>query len=321
MKHNQPNSIHVDTEPCKGGCPKPCCESEWSVGDQNWAVVNAYKNLHITERRLLCLSGELHSNLRYGFGCETEIVEQIDKTKEIRDVVKREIRRYKHGVRCLCKNNVQNITETISRLKKCNISATNVSIETDDNWVKRNLLCSSREDWEMYSTSLCATFKLDIKIEKEKVLDTTCNIAFEITKSQEFCDILISAAIIQQSCNMGITLEVTKEQCEIEWKILLEKNPECDMTLKTYIVCKENGITYDLIQLILDAGLDVQSRNGELFLLGLLQEYKFDTLSFSGVPPNTEETSSFYKDPKAFVERYLRDYNLSEYTIQRIIQK
>lgn len=315
------DTTHKEVGCCGNNCPKPCCESEWTIDDINWAVANSYKNLFIVEKRLLCSSSDLLNNLQYGYSCDDDIYNYIDKLKEIRDTIKREIKRYKHDVRCLCKNDIRNLFEKINRLKKCEIAVKNVTMITDENWVKRNLLCSSREDWEMYSTSLCSLLKLNIKVSKEKILETTCNITFDITKSKEFCDILVSVAIIKYSCDMGLMFDVIKEQCEIEWKLLLEKNPSCDITLQTYISCKEQGLTYDLIELILESGLNVQTKDGELFLQGLLQEYKFNSISFTGMPPNTEETSNFYSNPKEFVNKYLKDYNLSDYTIKKILQK
>ncbi len=226
------------------------------------------------------------------------------------------------------------------------------------------------EDWEMYSTALCALFKLSITITKQEdcaidvtldkqeeencditstvditetdceidaevdvtetdceieaelsVEDIKCNIAFEITKNQLFCDFIIALSIIKHACDMGFQFDVTKEQCKIEWNLLIENNPECNIELKTYILCKELGMTYDLIQLLIDAGLDLQTKNGELFILGLLQEYRFNSLSFSGVPAETDETKQFYSNPKAFVEKYLKDYNLSALTIQKILNR
>lgn len=305
---------------CKGGkCPKPCCEKDWLIEDINWAVVNAYKYLYVVEKRLLCSYTDLLAKLHYGYQCDAAAERSIDKARLLRDSVKRELRRYKYKVRCLCKDELIKVFETIERLEKCKIAATHVQIETDEEWVKRNLLCASREDWEMYASALCALLKIEFSLQKDE--DTKCNIAFEITKSQQFCDFIISLAVVEAACKMGLQFDVEKQQCKIEWELLLEKNPTCNLELKTYISCKEQGITYDLIQLLIDAGLDIQSVDGELFILGLLQNYKLNSLSFSGIPARTEETESFYKDPKAFVEKYLREYHLSELTIKKIIEK
>lgn len=353
-----------------GKCPKPCCEKDWLPEDINWAIVNAYKYLYITEKRLLCSYTDLLAKLHYGYQCDAAAEKSIDKARLLRDSVKRELKRYKYKVKCLCKDELIRVFETIERLEKCKLAATHVQIETDEEWVKRNLLCASREDWEMYATALCALFTLQITVSRQEdcaveyevtrqveneceidanvtvedtdcdidatviveetdceiaaeltVEDIKCNIAFEITKNQRFCDFIISMSVVEAACKMGFKFDVEKYQCKIEWELLLEKNPSCNIDLKTYTSCKEYGITYDLIQLLLDAGLDIQSRDGELFILGLLQEYKLSSLSFSGIPAETEETQSFYSNPKAFVERYLREYNLSELTIKKILEK
>lgn len=306
---------------CDSICPKPCCEKDWEVEDFNWAIVNAYKYLYVAEKRLLCSYQDLLSKLHYGYQCDIAAEQSIDKAKELRNAIKRELKRYKYKTKCLCKDQLQFLFEKTEKLEKCKLAATHVQIETDENWVKRNLLCASREDWEMYATALCALLNLQITVSKEQTSDTTCNIAFEITKSQQFCDLLVAVAIIKRACDMGLQFDVTKHQCKIEWDILLEKYPSCTIDLKTYIMCKEQGMTYDLVKLILDAGLDIQTRDGELFILGLLQEYKLNSLSFSGVPARTDETETFYSNPKAFVEKYLRDYHLTELQIQKIIEK
>jgi hypothetical protein len=259
--------------------------------------------------------------LYYGYNCDAAVEDTIDRVKSTAETLKREIKRYKHKVKCLCTKELANIFEKIERFEKCDSAATNVLVQTDENWVKQNLLCASREDWEQYAQALCSLLKLQIRVEKQESLDTTCNIAVEITQSRTFCDILIAAAVIQHVCEIGYSLQVTKEQCKIEWKLLLEKNPECEIDLQTYISCREAGLTYDVIQLILDAGLDLQTKDGELFLIGLLQQYKLNSLFFTQMPPRTEETENFYKNPKAFVEKYLRDYNINESIIEKILSK
>ena len=323
------------TNICKDGlCPKPCCEPEWPIEDLHWAIVNSYKYLYVAEKRMLCSYDNLLGKLQYGYACDAAAEDSIDKAKLLRDTVKREIKRYKHSVKCLCKDEITTVFENIERLEKCKLAATHVQTETDEDWVKRNLLCASREDWEMYATALCALFTLQVQVSRledcavdvqvQKLAeskDTECNIAFEITKSQQFCDFIISLSLIKRVCDMGLKFDVDKHQCNIEWKLLLEKNPTCNINLKTYIECKEQGITYDLIELLISAGLDLQTRDGELFLLGLLQEYKLSELSFSGVPAETTETRSFYSNPKAFVEKYLKDYHISDLTIQKILKK
>lgn len=323
------------TNICKNGiCPKPCCEAEWPVEDINWAIVNSYKYLYVAEKRMLCSYSDLLGKLHYGYDCDAAAEDSIDRAKLLRDTVKRELKRYKYKVKCLCKDEITTVFETIERLEKCKLTATHVQIETDEEWVKRNLLCASREDWEMYAAALCALFTLQVQVSKleecavdvqvQKLAesrDTECNIAFEITKSQQFCDFIISLSLIKRVCEMGLKFDVDKLQCNLEWKLLLEKHPACNIQLKTYIECKEQGITYDLIELLISAGLDLQTQDGELFLLGLLQKYKLNDLYFTGVPAETTETRSFYSNPKAFVEKYLKDYRISDLTIQKILKK
>jgi hypothetical protein len=354
-------------------CPSPCCEGKWKKEDWNWAIVNAYKNLFTAEKRLLCNYKTLQDKLDYDYKCDSSAEKSVDKTKQHRDAIKREIKRYKYGVHCLCMCELQNLFEKVKRFEKCEIAATNVLIQTDDRWVRENPFCASREDWEMFSVNLCALLKLDIAVSKyqentceiqtsvtteeteqcavdvevvaediecdintsvevdksddceiEVALskeDIMCNIAFDITRSVQFCDLLVSLAIIKYSCDMGLMFDVHKEQCKIEWEILLEKNPTCEISLKTYIKCKEAGITYELIQLIIDSGMNIQSKDGELFILGLLQNYKLESLNFYGMPPRTPETENFYKDPERFVEKYLKDYNLTKLQIEKILQR
>lgn len=298
-------------------CPKECCEEM----DYNYAIVQAVKYKDIVERKLFCSYQDLKKILNFNYSCDYSPEEDIDNLHNINGVLTRELLRYKHRVRCLC--NLTNVIEKIERTKKCNAAITNVQITKDESWAKRNPYCVSRENWEMYSEALCALFKLNFTLVNgsQETIQTKCNIAFEITKVDHFCDILITTAVVKAACEIGAAITVTKQQCKLEWGILIEKNPSCKIDLKTYTKCKEEGLTYDVIQLIIDAGLDIQTRDGELFLLGLLQEYKFNELSFDGIPSRTEETEHFYKDPKAFVEKYLRDYKLTQHQIDIILKK
>lgn len=315
----QPYVKQSSCDSCK--CPSPCCEGDWPREEWNWAVVNTYKYLFIAERRLLCAYDDMLKKLYYGYNCDAAVEDTIDRVLSTVHTLKRETKRFKHQVKCLCSQELKTIFERVERFEKCETAATNVLIQTDENWVKQNLLCASREDWEQYALALCSLLRLEIRVDRLESLDTTCNIAFEITKSQKFCDILVAAAIIQHVCEIGYSLQVTKEQCKLEWKLLIEKNPECEIDLQTYISCREAGLTYDVVQLILDAGLNIQTKDGELFLLGLLQEYKLNSLFFTEMPPKTEETAEFYKSPKSFTEKYLRDYNINDSIIEKILSK
>lgn len=315
------NKDRIQTGCPESICPRPCIEGEWLTEDLNWAVVNAYRYLYIVEKHILCSYNALLNSLHYGYERECAEEYRTDKAIQLRDVIKRELYRYKNDVKCLCKRDIELLFEKAERLEKCKTVASHVITQTDENWVKRNPYCASREDWEMYSAALCALWNLEITVSKEQQVQNKCNIALEITYSKQFCDLLVAVSLTRAACEIGIKPIVDKDQCKIEWKLLLEKYPECNIDLKTYILCKEEGFTYDMLQLILDSGLDLQSENGELFLKGLLQEYKVNDLSFSGLPAESEDTKEFYSNPKAFVDKYLKDYNLTQLLIEKIIKK
>jgi hypothetical protein len=301
-------------------CPKQCCEKDWTIEDKNWAIVSSYKYLYFTENRLLCSFNSLLGDYLYGYKKDCGEPKKIDKELQTRNVIKRELYRLHHDKHCLCKEDYKTLFSKVERFEKCKLSASLQTKEEIKDWVRKNPLCASREDWEMFASNLCALWNLEITLQKSKT-DSECNIALEITLSKEFCDIMLALSISRAACEINLKPKIEKEQCKIEWELLLEKHPQCDISLKTYIECKEVGMTYDILDLILQSGFDLQSQNGELFLKGLLQEYRLNDLSFKGIPANTEDTKHFYDDPRAFVDRYLKDYHIPQIIIDKLLNK
>lgn len=301
-------------------CPEDCCEKLWTIEDNNWAIINTYKYLYITESRLLCSYEALLGELLYGYKKDCGDIKKIDEELKTRDLLKRELNRLKNNKKCLCKSDYNSIFERVERFEKCKLINSIQVKDSIKDWVRDNPLCVSRETWEKYSSDLCKLWNLEITLQKSKT-DEECNLALEITLSKQFCDIILAMSISQAACEINLKPKIEKEQCKIEWELLLEKNPQCDISLKTYIECKELGMTYEILDLILNSGFDIQSQNGELFLKGLLQEYRLNNISFKGIPAETEDTKHFYDNPKAFVDRYLKDYNIPQLIIDKLLNK
>lgn len=242
-----------------------------------------------------------------GIRCEENINTKIDNTKILINLVEREILRQKHLKSCVDLTNISYPT------KPCKESLE--LIQTDENWAIQNPLCLSLENWEKYSINLCATLNLKFqKIEKK------CDIALELTTKSIPCDILATFTITQKLCDLGLKPTIIEHECKIEHKILVEKT-NCEIDYKTYFKCKEFGLTYDTIKLILDQKLNLKWHKGQLYLQGAFGDYSIKGLTninLSNLTPDMR--GEFLEDPHKFIKKYFSDYKLPNHIINKILQ-
>jgi hypothetical protein len=266
-----------------------------------------------------------------GIKCQEGLLFRIDNTQQLIGLYRR---------------------EHIRKEKKCTVKKDNYYAkecahirgltQTDENWAIQNPFCLSLEDWEKYSIDLCQTLNL-----KFQALEKKCDIVLEITTKTVPCDVLVVFTLTEQICKIGYRVSFTEEQCRVEYKILSEldeckidygitskieedckidykvgvKNNDCRIDFKTYIRCREFGLTYDTIKLILQNKLNLVWRRGKLYLQGVFGDYSVKGLTKLNLKNLTNDMrGEFLEDPMKFIKKYFSDYNLPNHIINKILE-
>lgn len=272
----------------------------------------------------------------YGYVCDNNTKYKIDLINEYLDIVRRQVLREKYcreatikacGEPKHCHSNLGKCIDDISLLA-AKVDESKIEkgldveiIEDGGIWAANNPQCASINSYYLYARDICKTLNIEFKIEKESDrIQAMCDLTFEVTKNSIPCDFLIQASLVKQVCDMGIHLDVKKEECLAEWEILLERNSDCSVDFNTYITSKETiGLTYEIIEFLIMNGLGIKVVNGEIEIIGLLRDYKWKELVINGTVGEIGTESEYYKNPKKFITKYLNEYNLTNTIIEKLI--
>lgn len=171
-----------------------------------------------------------------------------------------------------------------SYLFDCKISHKEISINNDSReyWEKNNPSCVSRKQWEKIAYKICYEYKLDIIVEDSPVcdievstekMDNICNIAFDITRNIVDCQVLTAISVQQKMCDLNITVERSKDECILDYKILIDKYDTCDLTLKEYITLIDQSFSFEIVSAVYDKNLSLEVDSQGVYLKSPISKY------------------------------------------------
>ncbi len=216
-----------------------------------------------------------------------------------------------------CLNN-----EEISKLKgiintitySCIINKNRVTVDKSNKeiWESKNPECINRKTWERIAQKICNTYKIEINAEK---ISTNCDIAFEITKNITNCDVLTAISMQQKLCDYNISIQANENQCKIDYKLILEKYPECKLTLKEYLCLNENGFSYEIISTLYDNNVYLEVDSNNIIVLNTLYS-KYE------LPRDLKFKEIIIKDGQLELpQRILEDFNITTKQKKQIIDE
>lgn len=243
--------------------------------------------LYLLKEEMQALSSKKTSNLYYGYGCGTCIDKDIKKASILKD----SLSRIKNslifsGTFCLDDLSIQKIVEKTNKFvtrKHCPAKRKDITI--DDSNLNKYLLsspqCVSFDAWNEFSRSICG--KLGIKVTAVSSADEDrkkCDITFQISREIITCDLLFAFSIRKELCELGYTISRTDEECKLDWELLLEKNPSCDLDLKTFArITRKHNVNFDIFNEVYKSGLSLKESEDNLVVCTPLGQYNVQELS------------------------------------------
>lgn len=220
------------------------------------------------------------------------------------------------NVKCFSKEELQQYRDIIKNVTfSCNIFTSKV--DTVDNnrelWEENNPECISRKEWEKIALKICNKYKIEVIAER---IESACDIAFEITKNIIDCDVLTLISIQQKMCDLNIKVEANKNQCSIDYKLLVEKHPFCNLSLKEYITLIDSGYSFEILSGIYNKNLKLEvDSKGITTLVSPISKYKLpEDLKFTDIIIDNNGNLVLPK-------RILEDYNITNKLKKQILDE
>lgn len=183
-----------------------------------------------------------------------------------------------------------------------------------ESWEVNNPSCVSRKQWEKIALKICHEYKLDFIVEN---IDKACDIAFDITKKVIDCEVLTAISVQQKMCELNIKVDTNPDKCSAEYKLLIEKYPECNLTKREYITLLDKNFSFEVISSVYDKKLklEVDSR-GNTNLVSPLNNYSIQKdLQFKEIIVDSKTKSL------TVPRRMLNDYKLTNIKKQKILNE
>jgi hypothetical protein len=167
----------------------------------------------------------------------------------------------------------------------CKIGTSEVSVDNTkrEEWEKNNPACVSRKQWEKIALKICNQYRLEFVVDKVEAnceaditveeMNTVCELAFDITKKIIDCEVITAISIQQKMCDLNITVERSKDECVLDYKILIEKYNTCELSLKEYITLIDEKFSFEIISAIYDKDLSLEVTSQGVYLKTPMSNY------------------------------------------------
>lgn len=198
----------------KSDCCDICYNFSYSDIDKIRSSVKEYM-AQLTNKKV--------NSLYYGYGCDTDLDTQVNKSVILLDSLNRISRSMYFGQSCLCNEDIQSIYEKALDYSNTYCSHTSnievtISEEGLEDWTLRNPTCVAYETYEKFAVEYCGNIGIKVTASQE-----ACDIALAIKRDIINCDILLSATAYKEACDLNLSVSRTDEECKIDWKILIER--------------------------------------------------------------------------------------------------
>lgn len=210
-------------------------------------------------------------------------------------------------ISCLNKKELQIYKDNITKLTyDCKTSLKEVTVNDDykEQWELNNPNCVNRKRWEKIAYKICTKYQIQIDITKT---DLMCNIAFDIVRNVINCEVLTTLSLHQKLCELNVVVNRTKEECETDYKLLIESYPHCNLTKKEYITLVNNNYSYEMISNTYKHNLKFEiDSKGNIKLISPIYSYSLpEELRFKEVVIDREKNSL------VLLTKQLNDYKIN----------
>lgn len=253
----------------------------------------------------------------------------------------------KANLSCLDKYELKTYNDRLSSLLfDCKDVKKEVTVNNSnrENWEVNNPSCVSRKQWEKIALKICEKYKIEVifenitddceieidmsktTIEKDcevdfdvlkKNMDKACDIAFDITKKIIDCEVLTAISIQQKMCELKVKVDMNKDKCHAEYKLLIEKYPDCNITKREYITLLDNNFSFEVISSIYSKKLKLEvDSNGHTYLVSPVNTYSLkNDLKFKEIVVDSQTRNI------TLPERIMNDYKLTNIKKQQLLNE
>lgn len=233
------------------------------------------------KKLLQSLASKKLSHLFYGYNCEVDIDEKINKTTILINSLERIKLSFLHIQKyCLPEDRIQLIIEkAIKLVGKVSCPESRYDIVVDDSAVYDYLLagnsCASYDTWNKFSRLICG--KLDFKLTLEKDI---CDITFDIVKKVISCNLLYALQLRKEFCDLGYKIKKDNDECKLEYKLLRSNYPNCDLEYKVYTdLVNKHNISYPIFKEVYEGGLTLIKKENDVFICTPLNQYNIKDIT------------------------------------------
>lgn len=186
----------------------------------------------------------------------------------------------------------------------------NIDNSNREEWEKNHPECLNRKQWERITLKICYNYSIDIQVTP---IETLCDVTFEIVKNTISCDVLTTISLQQKLCDLNISVNRSKEECASDYKILIEKYQDCNISKKEYLKLIDNNFSFEIISLIYKNNLKLEvDSKGNVSLISPIRKYK--------IPDELKLNDVIYSN-KNLIHKVLDDYNISKNIKENILNE
>lgn len=202
----------------------------------------------------------------------------------------------------------------------------NVSVDTSNKtaWELSHPYCITRSRWEELAYVICND--LSIKFE---IIDKSCDLTFDLATNTISCDTIAALSVYDKMCELNYKVSRTEKECLLDYNLLIENHPDCDIDYRLYKELIACNLSYDIINQILCDNTNLGIVNGKPSIRTLVGDYIIGSdFSFKQVIAPSQCGDSLCRtegscttDYPSFLKRLMSDYNLTKAQKEAILSK
>lgn len=217
-----------------------------------------YDVIYHAKTKIASLVDSLLSKLEYGYGCECNEKETLNRLNGYIASLERIKKQFLSGdFGCQKCKDTQRLVEKVRDIAADYCLDQYEDLTTDDSlkeqWVLKNPYCVPRERYEKLAYLVCGKLQVDFKVTTTK---DVCNLAYDIAVKKIDCNTLATIAAQKKTCDLGYKLKMTKKECKLSFDASQVKK-NCGMTLDAYSNLIKCNISPSFIQTICESGLSI----------------------------------------------------------------
>ena len=210
----------------------------------------------------------------------------------------------------------QTVTESLLLSGKLKPTSS-VKVISDDrvNFIKENPQNCSIEEWERIAYGICK--EVGFKVSVEKISKKQCDLAFEINRQIIPTKCLVPLFIVDriEKCKPDYVItKRTKEQCQTDYKLLVEQVDNCDLSFAEYYALNKKGMNFNSLREIYNNALSVRLVNGKVQIIGKVNSYTVG----NDINYDNNTLVAGLSDRITYLKQVTEDLNLPEEIIKEL---